>query len=141
MERKEFLKLLGLGAGAVVFGGCLGSCKKDKADPVIAPNVDFILDLTAADNASLLTNGGFIYREMVIVARTTTGAYIAVQQACSHQATTLQYDPGTNTFFCSNHGAEFSTGGGVVTQSSEGSASQLKVYTTTLTGTNLRVNG
>ncbi len=143
MERKEFLKLLGLSAGAVVFSGCLGGCKKDKDDPkpVVAPTVDFVLDLTATANAALLTPGGFIYQEMVIVAHLMGGGYLAVQQACTHQATTLKYDPGTNTFFCDNHGAEFSTAGAVVTPSSEGTASQLKVYATTLTGTNLRVKG
>jgi len=135
MDRKEFLSLVGGGGAAVLLVGCLGGCKGQ--DDVTGPtNIDFTLDLNAAANLPLKTNGGYVYQSGVIVARTTSGNYVAVGSTCTHQGGTVAYDATANRFHCPIHGSDFSTDGGVVT----GPASKpLSVFKTTLTGTSLRV--
>ncbi len=136
MDIKEFLATLGLGAAAVVCTYCLNGCTPTD-NPITAPtNVDFTLDLTAPANASLKTNGGYIYNGGVIVARTKDGSYVAVSQTCTHAGGTVEYLPSSNRFYCPNHGSNFSTDGSVVNGPA---ASPLRKYNTTLTGTSLRV--
>ena len=144
MERKEFLNALGVSAASVFLATCLGGCSKSTDatgmgnTPPPPSGVDFILNLTQTENANLGTNGGFIYKNGIIVARTTSGNYIAVAMACTHQGTTLVFDGPNNRFFCNNHGSTFSTTGTV----NNGPAStNLKQYSTTLTGSMLRVFG
>ena len=69
MDRKEFLASLGIGAAFVAYSSCLEGC--NVANPVSsAPtNVDFTLDLTAAANNALKTNGGYVYNNGIIVTR------------------------------------------------------------------------
>ena len=135
MNRKEFLSIFGIGAAAVACSYCLGGCNTQ--DPISAPtNVDFTLDLTNPAYAALKTNGGYYYQGGVIVARTIGGVYIAVSQACTHEGTTVVYDPRTDQFYCSAHGSLFATNGAV----NRGPAgSPLATYKITLTGNSLRV--
>ncbi len=136
MDRKEFLSTLGLGAAAFVCSYCLTGCQP-LDNPITAPtNVDFTLDLTAPANAALKSNGGYLYNAGVIVARTTTGAYVAVSQKCTHQGSNVQYVSSDNSFYCPSHGSDFATSGAV----NRGPASSsLAAYHTTLNGTSLRV--
>lgn len=136
MDRKEFISLVGLGAGALFMGCGMTACKKDSASS--APTVDFILDLTKSENASLNVNGGSRVVSGVIVAKTLTGSYIAVSAACTHEGTTINFDGVNNRFHCPNHGSNFSPTGAVVAGPA---SSALKKYTTTLTGSSLRVSG
>ena len=134
MNRKDFLKLTGMSAGAFILANCVSSCKKNEtASPT---NIDFTLDLAASANVSLNTAGGFIYNSGVIVAKTTGGTYIAVSSKCTHEGTTVQYESASSQFHCPNHGANFQNDGTV----KNGPATQpLQKYNTTLTGTSLRV--
>src|SRR5476651_191111 len=95
MDRKEFLTAIGMSTAALAVVSCLGCSKKsgDNANPTTTgpTGIDFTLDLTAASNAALLTNGGYLAQNGVLVARTTTGPYIAVQQSCTHQNYPLVY--------------------------------------------------
>lgn len=148
MERKEFLSALGVSAASLLLTTCLGACSKssgtDNGSVVPPPppptppptSVDFVLDLTLSENANLTTNGGFVYKNGIIIARTTTGAYIAVAMACTHQGTTLVYQGNQNRFFCNNHGSTFSNSGMV---NIGPATTNLQQYNTALTGTNLRV--
>ncbi len=135
MERKEFLSQVGLGAASLLFLNCLSGCSKSSDAPAAPTNVDFTLDLRAASNTALATNGGFIYTNNVIVARTVSGGYIAVSQACTHEGTNVQYQT-SDRFYCPNHGAVFSTTGAVITGPATKSLTR---YNTTLSGTSLRV--
>jgi len=133
MNRKEFIEQVGIGALSLpVCFGLLAGCSK--SDPVPAPaNVDFTLDVS---NGALSRNGGYLVSGGVLVARTSTGNFIAVSAACTHQGTTVQYVSSQNDFYCPNHGATFSATGSVT----RGPASRsLARYNTTLTGTSLRV--
>jgi len=140
MDRKDFLAAIGLSAASFAVFVCAGCSKKDDpaASGVSGPaNVDFILDLNASANAALLTNGGFLTSNGVIVARTTAGAYIAVQQSCTHENYPLTYQAANHRFYCNNHGSYFNEAG--VVQVSPATRS-LTTYTTVLTGTSLRVH-
>jgi Rieske Fe-S protein len=100
--------------------------------------VDFTLDLTAGANSVLNSNGGSLLKTGVLVARTSSGAYVAVASACTHQGTTLTFDSANNKMNCSNHGSNFGLTGAVI----NGPATvALKSYSTQLTGTMLRVFG
>ena len=134
MKRNEFLLTLGVSAGTVVFAPFFASCKKDTV--VTGGVVDFTLDLSLPANSVLNTNGGSINKSGVIVARTSSGAYIALSSACTHEGTTIAFDSANSRFHCPNHGANFSTTGSVL----QGPASRsLTKYNTQLAGTTLRV--
>ena len=135
MERKEFLKLLGLGAAGTLALYCTG-CKKSSMDTTAPSNVDFTLNLDDAANAPLKQAGGYIYNQRVIVARAANGDYIAVSQACTHEGTAVTYQVSSNQFHCDNHGSNFSTSGAA---KNGPASSPLRQYNTTLSGNRLRV--
>ena len=137
MDRKEFLATVGIGAVAALCTSCLAAC--NPLDPMVNPpttNVDFTLDLTTPANSALKTNGGFIYNDNIIVARTVDGSYIAVSSICTHQGNTVAYDLAANRFHCPAHGSNFATNGSVINGPA---GSPLMTYKTTLNGTSLRV--
>ena len=133
MNRKEFLSQVGLGAAALLvpFCGGLAGCKKDD---VSAPtNVDFTVDVS---QGSLAVNGGYLVTNGIVIARTTSGSFLAVSAACTHEGVTVNYNSGGNNFVCPRHGAKFDSNGSVT----QGPASSnLKKYNTSLNGTTLRV--
>ncbi len=134
MDRREFLSIVGMGAAAVSCSYCLGGCKS--ADNPVSPpaNVDFTLDLT--NSAALKTNGGYLYNAGVIVARTSTGTYVAVSQACTHAGANVEFSGGSDQFHCPAHGSIFALDGSVL----RGPAgSPLARYNTSVSGNLLRV--
>ncbi|WP_299289223.1 Rieske 2Fe-2S domain-containing protein [uncultured Mucilaginibacter sp.] len=140
MDRKEFLASIGLSAASFAILSCVGCSKSSdnlSSGTANGPTgVNFTLDLSSSANAALLTNGGYLVSNGVIVARTTAGAYIAVQQSCTHENYGLVYQGSNNRFYCNNHGATFSNSGAVT----NGPANRpLTTYNTTLTGTSLKV--
>ena len=139
MDRKDFLNSIGMSAAAFALMGCAGCKKTDgssTADTTGPTGINFTLDLSLAANAALLTNGGSIVSNGVIVAKTKAGAYIAVQRSCTHESYTLTYQSTDSRFYCPNHGATFSENGAVT----NGPASRsLTAYNTQLTGTALKV--
>ena len=139
MDRKEFLASIGLSAASFAIINCLGCSKSSDSSSSGTVNgptgIDFTLDLSSSANAALLTNGGYLVSNGVIVARTTAGAYIAVQHSCTHESYGLVYQGNNSQFYCANHGATFSNTGAVT----NGPANRaLTTYNTTLTGTSLR---
>lgn len=149
MKRDEFLHLFGFGATLLV-SGCLGSCSSKTDNPQPGPGstptptpgtIDFTIDVTAPANARLNDPAfGYVYgaNNRVIVAKTAAGSYVALAAACTHQGTTVEFQPGVNNFFCPNHGSRFSTTGAAL----NGPASTpLKVYTLVQTGNMLRITG
>jgi len=139
MDRKDFLNSIGMSAAAFALINCIG-CKKtneSSSSDITGPTgVNFTLDLSLAVNSTLLSNGGSLVSNGVIVAKTNDGAYIAVQRSCTHESYTLTYQSANSRFYCPNHGATFSEKGAVT----NGPASRsLTVYNTQLTGTTLKV--
>jgi nitrite reductase/ring-hydroxylating ferredoxin subunit len=132
MDRREFLEKLGIGAAFVITTACLQSCSKDSSGPV-----DFTLNLDDATNSALKIDGGYVVSNSTVVARTTTGEYVAVPLKCSHEGLNqVTYRKSSNTFFCTAHGAEFSLTGSGLNSNGKGG---LTLYKTTLTGTSLKV--
>ncbi|MBL0012769.1 MAG: Rieske (2Fe-2S) protein [Flavobacterium sp.] len=140
MTRKEFFARVGLGAAAVLIPACIGglasSCSNDDDDGDVTPaptNVDFTLDITTG---ALATNGGYLTKNGIVVARTNDGEFLAVSASCTHQGTNVKYVASANNFHCPNHGADFSSNGTVI----DGPTStNLTSYNTTLTENSLRV--
>ena len=135
MKRNEFLTALGVSAGTVFFAPFLASCSKNSSILGTGGTVDFTLDLTQPANAALKNVGGSVVTNRVIVAR-TSGGYIALSSVCTHQGGTLYFNNASNRFVCPEHGANFSTSGSVLLGPA---SSPLTNYSTTLTGTSLRI--
>jgi cytochrome b6-f complex iron-sulfur subunit len=147
MERKEFLSLIGLGSASALAAVCMGGCSKSTetsttpgqpTQPTTPTNVNITLDLTLPANAALANPGGYIYTGGIIVAKTTTGSFIAVSQACTHQGSTVQYEGANKRFFCPNHGATFTDTGAYIA-GPESSLAPLKQFITTLNGNILTI--
>jgi cytochrome b6-f complex iron-sulfur subunit len=137
MDRKEFLALVGTSVAAITIGACLGGCSKSSSSNPSAATVNFTLNLSDPANSALGSNGGYIYSQGVIVARTMSGTYIAVSQYCTHAGATVSYQ-GASGFFCPAHGSSFSNSGAVT---GGPAPSNLKSYNTQLSGSSLHVWG
>lgn len=103
--------------------------------------MDFIVDLNSAEAAKLAVNGGFILKNLVVVARNLQGDYVAASQVCSHESYDgvrfMAQDGGI--FRCDVHGSRFAQDGSPL-NSVEGDAPKpLKIFNTELDGTLLRV--
>ncbi len=138
MNRKDFLKRLGLSGSAIIATYCLGglatSCSNDISP---ASDVDFTLDLSDSQYTDLTTVGGWIKTNEVVIAHVDVDLYVAVTQVCSHEGERkITYRSSSEEFYCTAHGARFSTSGkGLNGNGSKG----IKVYNTELLGTELHV--
>ena len=145
MERKDFLASLGLGAGSLVIASCIGACgKSDSATPATSnpsspatgTKVDFTLNVST--NTDISSKGWTIMNNIIIAKNGSN--YIALSSACTHQGYPVTYNTGNNTFPCSQtgaaHGSVFDSNGA----KTQGPASSgLKKYSTSLSGSSLRV--
>lgn len=133
MERSKFLKYMGTGTLMACAGCSFVSCNSND-DP--APNVDFTLDLSLPENSALVSAGGSLSKDGVIVARISSSEFTALSRACTHAGTNVNYRITQQDFLCPNHGSIFDKTGSVKT----GPATKaLKKYNTELTGNSLRV--
>ena len=144
MERREFLGSL-TGPVAVVCAVCMGSCSKSSDSPATPPpgpppgggtGSSFNVDL----NSSLITVGSSLVQGAVIVVRLATGnvpgSFTAVQVACTHQGTAINFNAATNNFVCPNHGSTFSTSGAVTLGPA---SSNLQKYNISIAGNTMTV--
>ena len=132
MKRQDFLNYMGLAAGGAVVSTCVQACRASTADSA----VNFTLDLNSAANAALKTPGGSVVTNGVIVARTSSGGYIALAAACTHEGGLVNFSVNGNQFTCPRHGAQFSASGAVL----KGPArTPLTPYRTEVRGNSLRV--
>ena len=106
IDRKEFFAAMGISSAALALVCCVG-CSASQAKG----------STTAA-------------------VRTSSGDYIAAQQACTHQGFTLAYQSDDSQYMCSAHGSTFSEKGIVVNGPA---AINLATYKTALSGTSLRI--
>ncbi|MGB4774600.1 MAG: hypothetical protein WBP45_05480 [Daejeonella sp.] len=127
MERKDFLTMLGVGAGSIVIASCLGACGKDdntnpSPDPDPTPGVK--TEKTRVNdvaNRPEFGNGGvgYIIKEGVIIAKNNS-TYIALGSACTHASLSMTYNKINANFPCSGsagdgHGSVFNLDGTVKT--------------------------
>lgn len=141
MERKEFLRTLGTGAAFALIFPCVQGCSKDDDKSEVPANVDFTVDLAAAEAANLQNNGGFILKNLVVVARNLEGQYVAASQVCSHENydQVRFVDTAGGIFYCDVHGSRFSQDGTPLNQVDSKPAKALKIFHTELDGYLLRV--
>lgn len=145
MERKQFLRTLGAGAAFALTFPCVHGCSKDDSpngNIVEEPTgVDFTIDLTSAEAANLETNGGFILKNLVVIARNLEGQLIAASQVCSHEAydQVRFVDQQGGIFYCDVHGSRFEQNGTPLNQVDANPAKALKIYNIELTENMLRV--
>ena len=108
IERKEFMKQVGLSFGAILLLNCLQSCGDSEIpDPNpggTGDKVDFTLDLNSSTYSKLNNPGGFVVigDKKIIVARTLDAGdkFVAVDSACTHEGTTLTYRSTERDFYC-----------------------------------------
>lgn len=131
MERKDFIHLLGLGAGAVVVHSCLGACGKNKNSlPGPDPKADFTIPNIEAHPD--IVAKGWLVQNSIIVAK-FSGSYYAVSAICTHEGNPISFN-GID-FVCPTHNSTFTLDGAW----NSGPASSLAQYNTELIGGNLRV--
>jgi nitrite reductase/ring-hydroxylating ferredoxin subunit len=160
MTRYEFLKSMGFQGGALM--ALLASCQSNN-DPTPTTTTSSSsssssssgstsgssssgsssgstllasVDLTATANAALKNSGGYIIVNSIVVARTAQNTYVAATQTCSHEPK-KKVTFVNGEFFCSEHGARYSTTG--VGLNSYG-AKGLAVYTVTVNGNTLEIS-
>jgi len=144
MERKDFLRSLGGAAAFALVFPCIHGCSKDEINgnlEEVPTGVDFTIDLDAPEAAKLATNGGFILKNLVVVARNLQGGYVAASQVCSHESYDgVRFMPQDGGIFrCDVHGSRFAQDGTPL-NSVEGDAPKpLKIFNTELSGSQLRV--
>lgn len=136
MNRKNFLKLLGLSASSFVALNVLSSCSSD--DSTTGPiNVDFTIDLDDPNYSFLKMKGEFLIKNNVLIAHTIDDSYVAISAICSHESKRITYDDVNDNFLCTKHGSKFSKNGEVL----KGPANKsLKRYLVELNGSLLRVH-
>lgn len=144
MKRTEFLSTLSIGLAAACTG-CLAACSKDESTPgggttpIPTPaGVNFNMDLNndiKSVGDSKTTSGVIVVR---LAATNVIASFTAVQVACTHQGTAIEYKAGQGQFVCPNHFSIF-TNAGVVTTGP--AVTNLKKYTVAITGTVLTVTG
>lgn len=122
IDRKEFMRQVGLSFGAIVLMNCLQSCGDVSEIPDPNPTgggtkLDFTININDATYSSLKTKGNAVVvkAQNVIIARVndTNGTWIAVDSRCTHEQTTINYRAASNDFLCPNHGSTFSATGAV----------------------------
>ena len=144
MERKEFLKSLGAGAAFALTFPCVQGCSKDEVNGTVVEEptgVDFTIDLNSAEAQALANNGGFILKDLVVVARNLEGEFIAASQVCSHQMydQVRFVDQSGGIFYCDVHGSRFAQDGTPLNQVDNNPAKPIKVYNVEQEGSTLRV--
>lgn len=144
MERKEFLRSLGAGAAFALTFPCLQGCSKDEVNGNIVEEptgVDFTVDLDSAEAANLANNGGFILKNLVVIAKNLEGEFIAASQVCSHESydQVRFVDQSGGIFYCDVHGSRFDQDGTPLNQVDSSPAKAIKVYNTELNGSILRI--
>lgn len=146
MERKEFISKLGISLAAICAGCGIASCGSNpKAeDPTPTPggstggNGNALL--SANLDSELKNVGEFKVSNGIILVRLAAGntanAFTAVQVACTHQGTPVNYNGSQGKFICPNHGSQFSTTGAVLLGPA---ATALKSYNVNISGSTLSI--
>ncbi len=145
MERRAFLGSL-TGPVLVACAVCMGSCSKSGSSPSSTPTggtptgggpANFTIDLSN----SLTTVGSSLVQSGVIVVRLAAGnapaSFTAVQVACTHQGTAINFNQAGNNFVCPNHGSTFTTAGAVTVGPA---SSALQKYNIAIVGNTMTVS-
>jgi cytochrome b6-f complex iron-sulfur subunit len=137
MQRRAFLGSI-TSPVLVACAVCMGACSKTGSGSNGAVSANFSIDL----GVSLLSVGSSVVQSGVIVVRLATGnvanAFTAVQVACTHEGTAINYNSSAGQFICPNHGSTFTNAGTVTLGPATNS---LKQYAIVISGTTMTVSG
>jgi cytochrome b6-f complex iron-sulfur subunit len=144
MNRRGFIENLAKGSATlIVFPVALSSCQDpiedmdDMNNPDATPDQNLIeIDLTLNQNSSLLSSGGFIVKNDIIVINTGS-AYIALSSVCTHSGCTVSYNASNGDIPCGCHGSLFSISGSVLQGPAD---APLKKYSVEQEGDILAIN-
>lgn len=138
MQRRNFIGNLAKGAGTlIVLPTLITACEEDPIGDPNGNNGDMlVLDLTEAQNSALLSAGGFIIRDNIIVIN-SGGNYIALSSVCTHSACQVTYSATNNNLPCPCHGSLFSISGSVLNGPAD---APLETYPVTENGDVLEIN-
>ncbi|PQJ76043.1 Rieske 2Fe-2S domain-containing protein [Polaribacter gangjinensis] len=138
MNRKEFLKSIGVSAAFAITYSCLGGCSTPVDDifletpqsPQTPQTSSSLLKIDLSDPASisLKNNGGYLIKNNILVAKNLNGNYVAATVVCSHDnLKRLIFKNGE--YYCTAHGARFDVfGKGLNSKASRG----IKIYKTSV---------
>lgn len=139
MERRKFIGTLSAPVVAAC-AVCMGACSKSSSggNGTAGGSANFTVDL----GSNLLTIGSSLVQSGVIVVRLATGnipaSFTAVQVACTHEGTSINFNAAQNKFICPNHGSTFSTSGSVTLGPA---TTNLKSYNISISGNTMTVTG
>ncbi len=145
MERKRFLKSLGVGAAFAIAFPCVHACShdvlEDGGNTPVPTGVDFNVDLESSEAEKLDAIGGFILKNSVIIVKNMEGNFVAASQVCSHQGyPEVRFaDRDGGIFYCEVHGSRFKQNGTPLNQVDSQAAKSLKIFKTELSGSVLRI--
>ncbi|MDB5060494.1 MAG: hypothetical protein JWP67_337 [Mucilaginibacter sp.] len=146
MERQDFLAKLGISMAAICTGCSLVGCGSKSNDPSPgttsnnppAPGTGTVFSINLTTDLQAI--GSFKVASGVILVRLAAdnipGSFTAVQVACTHQGTSINYNASQDKFICPNHGSQFSTSGAVLLGPA---AVSLKKYAVNVNGDTLTV--
>lgn len=98
-------------------------------------NALFTIDLTTSGASKLASNGGYIIKNNIVVAKNLNGEFVAATVVCSHDILKKVIFK-NNEYYCTEHGARFNQAGkGLNKDGKRG----LRIYETSLTGDMLSV--
>ena len=145
MERRAFLGSL-TGPVIVACAVCMGGCSKSGSSSTPPTGgtpgagggpANFTIDLSN----SITTVGSSLVQSGVIVVRLASGnapsSFTAVQVACTHEGTAINFNQAANNFVCPNHGSTFTTAGAVTLGPA---SSALKKYNIAIAGNIMTVS-
>lgn len=118
LTRQDFFRLVGTSLGVILLTQSSNACNSHGGDPtpVDEQAVDFTLQFTDKANENLLTKGGYVVANNIIVAQTKTGDFIAVAAncTCATPGTLLTYKPANDQFYCPLHLSRYDSTGKVI---------------------------
>ncbi|NCI46371.1 QcrA and Rieske domain-containing protein [Sediminibacterium soli] len=145
MERRHFIETLSAPV-LVACAVCMGACSKSGGGTNTGGtngggtggSASFTVDL----GSNLLAVGSSLVQSGVIIVRLAAGntpaSFTAVQVACTHEGTAINYNASQNKFICPNHGSTFSTNGAVTLGPA---AANLKSYNISISGNTMTIAG
>jgi Rieske Fe-S protein len=139
MERRKFIGTLSAPVVAAC-AVCMGACSKSSSggNGTAGGSANFTVDL----GSNLLAVGSSLVQSGVIVVRLAAGnvpaSFTAVQVACTHEGSSINFNAAQNKFICPNHGSTFSTSGSVTLGPA---TTNLKSYNISISGNTMTVTG
>jgi len=108
MDRHEFFRLVGTGIGAILLGHSASGCAEHASEdptPVASQKIDFTIQLNEQNNTNLMSKGGYVVVNNVIIAQTQAGSFLAVSAQCTYVEgkSQLVYRASENQFYCPLH--------------------------------------